>query len=58
MHQSFVYNKTRLHALYKSTIEQSLIDDAKIIRILTQISYNTQKINEETSKKVNNKKNN
>jgi len=59
LHQSFANTKIKSHFLCESTTEQSFINGMRDIDILTQISYNIQKINEEDSwKKVNGEKKN
>jgi hypothetical protein len=52
-------SEKKLHLLCQSTAEKSLMNDARITGILTQIPHNMQKINEEASwKEVSSKKRN
>jgi uncharacterized protein YcnI len=47
LHQSFVYTRKSSPSLDKSTVEQSLMNDAKVTGTL--IIYNTQITNEDAS---------
>jgi len=42
--QSFAYTRKRSHLLRESSAEQNLVNDARVIIILTQILHNTQKL--------------
>jgi hypothetical protein len=44
LHQNITYTRKRSHSLCESIAERSLMNDARVTGIITQISYNTQKI--------------